>query len=193
MSAPSPALPWASQPAVKHPPTRRAIHRRLIRQAVLLLVVWPGFFLAIALAAATDAEQFIPILVRGVFVTPVLLPLNIWGAVTALRMHRRLSVHPWRLVKCEVVVPGTHGWRPREYDPTKGREARVPAILRIGQDVLTSTPFKRHVSMRLTRLWCAGPPGPGAVVSEPGGARPFRLALRKDLTASVARAEATSP
>ncbi|MFK0281186.1 hypothetical protein ACIQVL_12075 [Streptomyces sp. NPDC090499] len=174
-----------------HPPTRRAIHRRLIRQAVLLFVVWPGFFLAIALAAASDAEQFIPILVRGVFVTPVLLPLNLWGAVTALRMHRTLSAHPWRLVKCEVVVPGTHGWRPREYDPATAREARVPAILSIGREVLTSTPFKRHVSVRLDHVWCAGPPGPGAVVSEPGGARPFRLALRKDLTASTTRADAT--
>ncbi|GGN33329.1 hypothetical protein [Streptomyces fuscichromogenes] len=189
MSAPSPPLPWASQPAVKHSSTRRAIHRRLIRQAVLLLVVWPGFFLAIALAADTDAQQFIPILVRGVFVTPVLLPHNIWGAVTALRMHRRLSAHPWRTVKCEIVVPGTHRWRLRECDPATGREVRVPAILCIGQDVLTSTPFKRHMSVRLTHVWCAGPPGPGAVVSEPGGARPFRLALRKDLTASLARAD----
>ncbi|MER6271103.1 hypothetical protein [Streptomyces sp900105755] len=190
MSSPYPPLPWASQPAVKHPPTRRAIHRRLIRQAVLLLVVWPGFFLAIALAAAADAEQFIPILVRGVFVMPVLLPLNVWGAITALRMHRRLSAYPWRLVECEVVVPSAQGWRPREYDPGTGREAMVPAILRIGREVLTSTPFKRHVSVRLSHVWCAGPPGPGAVVAEPGGARPFRLALRKDLTAAVGRAGA---
>ncbi|MFE2063530.1 hypothetical protein ACFXDH_14155 [Streptomyces sp. NPDC059467] len=179
MTTSSPPLPWASHSAVKHPPTRRAIHRRLIRQAVLLLVAWPGFFLAIVLAVATDAESFIPILARGIFVAPVLLPLNIWGAVTALRMHRRLSTHPWRLVKCEVVVPSAHGWRPREYDPATGREMRVAAVLRIGGDVLTVTPFKRNVSVRLTQIWCAGPPGPGAVVSEPGGARPFRLARYK--------------
>lgn len=179
MTAPAPPLPWASHPAVRHPPTRRAIHRRLVRQAALLLVVWPGFFLAIVLAVATDAEWSIPILVRGVFIAPVLLPLNIWGAVTALRMHRRLSTYPWRLVTCEVVVPSTHGWRPREYDPATGREMKVAAILRIGDDVLTVTPFKRNVNVRLTQIWCAGPPGPGAVVSEPGGARPFRLARYK--------------
>ncbi|MEU2617233.1 hypothetical protein ABZ642_03570 [Streptomyces sp. NPDC007157] len=186
-----PPLPWASQPAVKHPPTRRAIHRRLIRQAALLLVVWPGVVTALVLAAATDADRFTPILVRGVAATPVLLPLNIWGAVSALRMHRRLSAYPWRLVECQVVVPSIHGWRARDHDPASGRETRVPAVLRIGPDALTATPFKRYVNVRLTHVWCAGPPTPGAVVSEPGGARPFRVARYKGATAAPAHATAS--
>ncbi|MGW1874578.1 hypothetical protein [Streptomyces sp. NPDC001975] len=183
-----PPLPWASQPAVKHPPTRRAIRRRLIRHAVLLLVAWPGAVTALVLAAATDAERFTPILVRGVAAAPVLLPLNIWGAVSALRMHRRLSTYPWRLVECQVVVPSTHGWRARDHDPASGREMRVPAVLRIGPDVLTVTPFKRYVNVRLTHVWCAGPPAPGAVVSEPGGARPFRVARYRGVAAELAHA-----
>ncbi|MGW4905625.1 hypothetical protein [Streptomyces sp. NPDC004270] len=186
-----PPLPWASQPAVKHPPTRRAIHRRLIRQAVLLLVVWPGVVTVLVLAAATDADRFTSILVRGVAATPVLLPLNIWGAVSALRMHRRLSAYPWRLVECQVVVPAAHGWRPRQYDPASGRETRVPAVLRIGPDVLTATPFKRYVNVRLAHVWCAGPPTPGAVVSEPGGARPFRVARYTGAAAEPAGATAS--
>jgi hypothetical protein len=170
-------LPWASQPAIKHPPTRRVIRRRLLRQGVLLLAVWPALILIPLVGAASGNERFIPLLgVVMCALAPVLLPLNIWFAVTALRMHRVLSTYSWRLVECEVIPLTKHGGRLREIvDHGDGREVRVPAVFRINGLVLTAAPYRRYVSTRLTQLWCAGHPHRGAVASLPAGARPFRL------------------
>jgi hypothetical protein len=151
------------------------IRRRLVRQAVLLFVMWPVLVLFPMAQAVSGDERWIPLTARIIVIVPILLPLNIWAAVTALRLHRRLSTHSWRLVQCEVVTPTTHGWRLRERDPASGRELRAQAILCINGDVFRATPFKRNVAVGLTHIWCAGPPEVGAVVSEPGGAGPFRL------------------
>jgi hypothetical protein len=174
-------MPWASQPAIKHPPTRRAIRWRLLRQATLILGVWPALILVPLLGAASGNERFIPLLgVVMCALAPVLLPLSIWTAVSALKAYNRLSTHPWRLVECEVVPASSHGWRLRAYEEQpQGREVRVPAILRINGMVVTPSPFKRYVSPRLGHLWCAGDPLSGGVASEPGGARPFRLVRYK--------------
>jgi hypothetical protein len=185
-------LPWASQPALKHPPTGQAIRRRVIRQMVLLFAVWPAFVLIPLLLAAGGNHRFIPIMVRIVVLVPIAVPFHIWALVTALRMHRVLSTHSWRLVECEVVRSAAHGWRLKD-ESSAGREVRVPAVLRIRGHgtVLTATPFKRYVSPRITHLWCAGAPGVGAVVSEPGGARPFRLAKYKGTIGAATTAPVT--
>ncbi|MBY8344802.1 hypothetical protein LXH13_25540 [Streptomyces spinosirectus] len=185
-------LPWASQPALKHPPTDRAIRRRVIRQMVLLFAVWPALVLIPLLLAAGGDDRFIPIMVRVIVLVPIVVPLHIWALVTALRMHRVLSTHSWRLVECEVVRSAAHGWRLKDRSAS-GREIRVPAILRLHGHgtVLTAVPFKRYVSPRITHLWCAGPPGVGAVVSEPGGARPFRLAKYKGAIGAATTAPVT--
>jgi hypothetical protein len=185
-------LPWASQPALKHPPTGKAVRRRVVRQMVLLFAVWPALVLVPLLLVAGGDERFIPIMVRIVVLVPIAVPFHIWALVTALRMHRVLSTHSWRLVECEVVRAAAHGWRLKD-GSSSGRDARVPAVLRIRGHgtVLTATPFKRYVSPRLNHLWCAGPPGVGAVVSEPGGARPFRLAKYKGPIGASAAAPVT--
>jgi hypothetical protein len=174
----SPPLPWASQPAIKHPPTRRTIRWRLIRHATLILMVWPALVL---IPPLSGDKSLIPlwgmVMCTGV---PVLLPLNIWAAVSALKAYNRLSSHPWRLVECEVVPGSSHGWRLRAYaEQPQGRDVRVPAILRINGRVVTPSPFRRYVSPRLGHLWCAGDPLGGGVASEPGGASPFRLVRYK--------------
>lgn len=178
MTTTSPPLPWASQSAIVHPPTRRAIRLRLIRQGVLLLVVWPLLILG---PPISGDDRLIPlfglVLCTGV---PVLLPLNIWAAVSALRIHRTLSAHAWRLVDCEVVPVRSHQWNLRAFEEQPdGREIKVPAVLRFGEEVLTAAPFKKQVNARLTKVWCAGHPRHGGVASEPGGARPFRLVRYK--------------
>jgi hypothetical protein len=176
-------LPWASQPAIKHPPTGRAIRRRLLRQGVLLLVMWPALILIPLLGAASGNERFVPILGMVMCVlAPVLLPLNIWSAVSALRMHRVLSTHSWRRVECEVVPVTRQGRRLVELaDQMPGREVKVPAVLRINDVLLTAAPYRRFVNARLTQLWCAGHPHQGGVAAEPEGARPFRLVRYKGL------------
>jgi len=76
---------------------------------------------------------------------PVLLPLNIWAAVSALKAYNRLSTHPWRIVECEVVPASSHGWRLRAYEEQpQGREPRVPAILRING--LVVSPLRSSVT-----------------------------------------------
>lgn len=176
----SPPLPWASHPALNHPPTRRAIRRRLWRQALLIFGVWPALIVIPIVRAATGDARFIPVVGLVLFaLAPVLLPLNIWIAVSALRMHRVLSASPWRLVRC-VVVPATE--RIRQYidlAESQGRDTQVLAVLQINDAVLTSAPFRRYVSNRLTHVWCAGNPGHGGVAALPGGERPFRLVRYK--------------
>ncbi|MFJ3337674.1 hypothetical protein [Streptomyces sp. NPDC086766] len=135
MSREVPPLPWASQPAVEHGPTSRAIRRRLIRQAVWHFVVWPTLILAAPLSGDTRlVPLFALVLVIGL---PILLPLNIVAAVTALRIHRTLGANAWRVVRCEAVPAGSHGWRLRAYEEQPdGREIQVPAVLRFGEEVL---------------------------------------------------------
>jgi len=176
-------LPWASQPAIEHPPTGRAIRRRVLRQGVLLLAMWPALIVIPLLGAASGNKRFIPILgIVMCCLAPVLLPLNIWTAVAALRMHRVLSTHSWRLVECEVVPVTRQGVRQFELaDQMPDREVKVPAVLRINDVLLTSSPFRRDVSTRLTQLWCAGHPHQGGVAAEPGGGRPFRLVRYKGI------------
>ncbi|MFE9606977.1 hypothetical protein [Streptomyces sp. NPDC006012] len=151
---------------------------RLLRQGALLFVVWP---VPILVAPLSGDDRLIPLFARVVFVgIPVLLPLNVWAAVTALRIHRTLSAHPWRRVDCEVVPVSSHGWRLRAHEAQPdGREVKVPAVLRFGDEVLTAAPFKRYVGVTVTQVWCASHPRHGGVVAEPGGARPFRLVRYK--------------
>ncbi|MFD9442248.1 hypothetical protein ACFWBR_29140 [Streptomyces sp. NPDC060006] len=111
---------------------------------------------------------------------PVLLPLNIWAAVSARKAYNTLSIHSWRLVECEVVPVSSHGWPLRGFEQQPpGREAKAQAVLRINGLVVTATPFKRYVDVRLGQVWCAGDPRVGGVASEPGGSRPFRLTRYK--------------
>ncbi|MFJ1972138.1 hypothetical protein ACIO93_26050 [Streptomyces sp. NPDC087903] len=179
MSALFPPTPSPSRPAISHPPTRRAIRRRVARHAVLLFLAWPAL-LTLLVRAAADDRRFVPVM-GWVFITALMLvPLNLWAAVTALRVHRRLSGHAWRPMKCEVVpTAGSHGWRLKAYDASADHETRVLAILRVRDTVLVASPFKRYVSSRLGEVWCAGSAESGAVMCEPGGARPFRVVRYK--------------
>lgn len=121
-----PALPWASRPAVAYPPTGRVVRRKLISQAVFLLLVWP-VLIAGSILLAVDDHRFIPLMAR-ILAALIVVPVNAWGAVSALRMHRVLSEHAWRLVECDVVAPVSHAWRLKEYESPTGRGVRVPAV-----------------------------------------------------------------
>lgn len=154
------------------------MRRRFLRQATLILVVWPSLIL---IPPLSGDKSLVPlwgmVLCTGV---PVLLPLNIWAAVSARKAYNTLSTHSWRLVECEVVQVSSHGWPLRGFgEQSQGREVRAQAVLRINGLVVTATPFKRYVDVRLGQLWCAGDPRGRAVASEPGGRRPFRIVRYK--------------
>ncbi|MFI9764575.1 hypothetical protein ACIHFB_42345 [Streptomyces sp. NPDC051963] len=159
-AGPDVAAPDPSLDALSHPPTRRALRRRLSARFALLFTFWPALLaVQVAEVVADQDHDKIGVFVMALILEVTILPFHIYVVVATRRMARTLAAHPWRPVDCEV--------------RTNGRQQRITVDGRS----LTPSPFRVYVDSNAGRLWMAGDPTTRCVVSVPGGARPLGVAM----------------
>lgn len=153
---PDAAVPTPGVSALSHPPTHRAIRRRMGGLLVALFLIWPTLMcLQIAEVVADEGHDRIGLFALPLVLELTLLPFHIGLIVAVRRMAATLTEHSWRLVDCEIRRHGTN------------------QRITVGGLTLALAPRVR-LDPRATQLWMAGHPDRRCLISEPGGARPLR-------------------
>ncbi|MDI2129970.1 hypothetical protein [Yinghuangia seranimata] len=175
MRSPEPTPPEGS--ALAEPATRRALRGYRLRAWGLILLGAVLYAAAWAVERHTDVPS--PWTLAVILAAGCAVVFGLVAQVQSARMHRVLSRHPWVACACRFHEPGSYPGASNQsvlvlIDPARDGSQHVLAV------VATARRARRLRPCDGAKVWFAGDPARGGVVSPPGGGhllwtRPFLL------------------